>query len=261
MPNRLIKESIRTSKSVNAMTDFQFRLWVYLITYVDDYGRGNADPEIIKGFVFPKRSGVTVQTIEKTLQELATIGSILLYEVDGESYLCFPNWSSHQMIRNKKSKFPAPTDNIPQLERTCNQMQANVPVIQSNPNPNPNPNPKEATASCAEPETVSAPPVITLPLNTGEEYPITNEKLLELSELYPAVDIMQALRDMRGWLIGNPKKRKTRGGIMRFVTAWLSRDQNRGGNRNGSAVGRGSGFETSNPFAEMLEERRKNDIR
>ena len=108
MPNRIIKESIRSSKTVNAMSDFQFRLWTYLITYVDDFGRGSADPELLKGFVMPRRKGVTESTIEKTLAELATIGSIHLYEVDGESYLCFPNWGEHQRIQQKKSKFPEP---------------------------------------------------------------------------------------------------------------------------------------------------------
>lgn len=110
MPNRIIKDSIRTSKSVNSMTDFQFRLWVYLITYVDDYGRGSADPELLKGFVFPRRKGVTESTIEKALADLANSGSILLYDVDGESYFCFPNWSDHQRIQTKHSKFPAPSN-------------------------------------------------------------------------------------------------------------------------------------------------------
>ncbi len=112
MPNRIIKDSIRTSKSVNTMTDFQFRLWTYLLTYVDDYGRGSADPELLKGFVFPRRKGVTEATIEKALQDLANIGSILLYDVDGESYFCFPNWADHQRIQTKKSKFPSPDDGI-----------------------------------------------------------------------------------------------------------------------------------------------------
>ena len=110
MPNRIIKDSIRTSKSVNTMTDFQFRLWTYLLTYVDDYGRGSADPELLKGFVFPRRKGVTEATIEKALQDMANIGSILLYDVDGESYFCFPNWADHQRIQTKKSRFPSPDD-------------------------------------------------------------------------------------------------------------------------------------------------------
>lgn len=108
MPNRIIKESIRTSKTVNAMTDFQFRVWVYLITYVDDYGRGSADPELVKGFVFPRRKRVSESDIEKTLAELAGMGCISLYDVDGESYFYFPNWGNHQRIQNKKSKYPDP---------------------------------------------------------------------------------------------------------------------------------------------------------
>lgn len=108
MGNRMIKESIRTSKTVNSLTDFQFRVWVYLITYVDDYGRGSADPELIKGFVFPRRKRVSESDIEKTLAELAGMGCISLYSVDGESYFCFPNWGKHQRVQTKKSKFPAP---------------------------------------------------------------------------------------------------------------------------------------------------------
>lgn len=110
LPNRMIKDSIRTSKSVNAMTDFQFRIWVYLITYVDDYGRGSADPELLKSFLFPRRKRVSEADISKSLADLAGMGCILLYEVDGESYLCFPKWGDHQRIQQKHSKFPEPPE-------------------------------------------------------------------------------------------------------------------------------------------------------
>lgn len=142
MPNRIIKESIRTSKTVNAMSDFQFRLWTYLITYVDDYGRGSADPEILKGFVFPRRKGVTESTIEKTLAELANLGSIHLYAVDGESYLCFPNWSDHQRIQQKKSKFPEPPAEIAVVQKptvTYGELPPESNPIQSEYKSNPNP--------------------------------------------------------------------------------------------------------------------------
>lgn len=108
MPNRIIKESIHTSKTVNAMTDFQFRLWINLITYVDDFGRGSADPELIKGFVFPRRKRLSEADILKGLDDLAGMGCIHLYDVDGESYFYFPNWSAHQRIQTKQSKFPEP---------------------------------------------------------------------------------------------------------------------------------------------------------
>ena len=144
MPNRIIKDSIRTSKSINTMTDFQFRLWTYLLTYVDDYGRGSADPELLKGFVFPRRKGVTEATIEKSLQELANIGSILLYDVDGESYFCFPNWADHQRIQTKKSRFPSPDDGTLKKSTVSHgesPPESNPIQSESNPNPNTNPNP------------------------------------------------------------------------------------------------------------------------
>lgn len=137
MPNRILKDSIRTSKKVNDLSDFNFRIWSYLITYVDDYGRGSADPELLKGLVFPRRKGLTEAQISKALDDLANTGMIKLYEVDGESYLYFPNWDKHQQIRAKKSRFPAP-------DIGCNQMISSDSIcprnpIQSNPNPNPNP--------------------------------------------------------------------------------------------------------------------------
>lgn len=126
MPNRMIKDSIHTSETVNKMSDFQFRLWVNLITYVDDYGRGDARPAIIKGTCFPLKERMTLKDIEAALEELAGIGCVGLYEVDGKPYLYFPNWGSHQSIRNKRSKFPAP-------DSTCNQLKSDACKCSRNP--------------------------------------------------------------------------------------------------------------------------------
>lgn len=131
MPNRIIKENIRTSNKVNKISDAGFRFWIYLMTYVDDYGRGSADLDILKGFVYPKQVNKTRKNVEDALKELASIGLIRLYHVDGESFLYFPNWDEHQTVRNKRSKFPAPPDDCLQSATTCKQVQANVPVILS----------------------------------------------------------------------------------------------------------------------------------
>lgn len=72
----------------------------------------------------------------------------------------------------------------------------------------------------------SPPPAAVLPLVDGTDFEISVEMVAELSGLYPAVDVAQQLRGMRGWLLANPKNRKTKAGIMRFVNSWLSREQN-----------------------------------
>lgn len=80
---------------------------------------------------------------------------------------------------------------------------------------------------CAEPESASTQNAILLPLNDGTDYGVTGEMVSEFVGLYPAVDVMQELRNMRGWLLNNPKNRKTRSGIRRFINSWLSREQDK----------------------------------
>ena len=47
------------------------------------------------------------------------------------------------------------------------------------------------------------------------------------SELYPNVDVMQELRNMKGWCNSNPTKRKTKRGVLRFINSWLAREQDK----------------------------------
>ncbi len=97
------------------------------------------------------------------------------------------------------------------------------------PNPEPDPEPTQEEESAEQGSPPPDDPVVALiPLNTGEEFPVTETKARELAELYPSVDVPQALRNMRGWCIANPKRRKTKSGVMDFITSWLARDQNRG---------------------------------
>ena len=87
------------------------------------------------------------------------------------------------------------------------------------------------TADTNTPDAVPAETVITLQLVTGEEYPVDKKDVLFWSEMYPAVDVMQELRKMKDWLLSNPKRRKTKRGIKRFISGWLAKEQDRGGQR------------------------------
>lgn len=255
MPNRIIKDTIRTSKSVNALTDFQFRVWLYLITYVDDYGCGSADAELLKGFVFPRRKGITESQIQKAIDDLASMGIIHLYYVDGESYLCFPNWDKHQRIQAKKRKFPEPPKELQEAwkseengESRCVTVSHGMSPPESNPNPNPNTNPIDAT-HLAQSDSVA---VIALPLNDGTEQAVTQEEIDKWCGLYPAVDVMAELRKMVGWLDANPKKRKTKRGIGQFINGWLSREQDRGRSKAVSEE-KTSSFDTEEFFEKALK--------
>lgn len=93
------------------------------------------------------------------------------------------------------------------------------------------------------------PPIIMLPLNTGEEYPIYQNDIDTFADLYPAVDILQAMRGMKGWLMTNPARRKTKRGIGRFINSWLAREQDKGGTK---AVGNNARKMTTEQYANSI---------
>ena len=70
--------------------------------------------------------------------------------------------------------------------------------------------------------------VATLPLvKTGEFHSITKSDVQKYRDLYPGIDVMQEIRKMIGWCDANPKNRKTKAGVKRFINNWLSRAQDR----------------------------------
>lgn len=221
MPNRIIKESICTSDTLSGLNDFQENFFFRLIVSVDDFGRLDARPSILKAKLYPLRDRLTLRDVESALRALADAGCVEVYEVDGKPYLRLPTWEVHQRVRNKRSKYPAPGDGNPLT--IDSKSQANAAVIQSNPNPNPNPESEDSAEHAS-----GSPPVILLPLNDGTDYAVTEEQCQEWAGLYPAVDVIQQLREMRGWLNSNPTKRKTIRGIQSFVTRWLAKEQDRG---------------------------------
>lgn len=114
MPNRIIKESICRSDTINLLKPFEEVLFYRLIVVCDDYGRFDGRPEIIKGSCFPLKD-TAVKDIGTSLKRLVEVGLVELYEVHGKPVLQLSTWSEHQQIRAKKSKYPAP-------DETCNQL-------------------------------------------------------------------------------------------------------------------------------------------
>ena len=192
MPNRIIKDTIAKSENISALSDFQFRLWVHLITYVDDYGRGDARPAVIKGACFPFRDRLTNKDIEKGLADLAGAGCVGLYTVDGRPYLYFPNWEKHQRVRNKVSKHPAPEEC--QSAADCGELPQDAARIQNPESRIQNPNPEDNLA--CEPPTRTVRP-------TGEEVAAYCRERQNSVDAQRFVDYYTS----NGWKVGkNPMK-------------------------------------------------------
>ena len=72
--------------------------------------------------------------------------------------------------------------------------------------------------------------VLTLLLNDGSEYAISDAYINEMQACFPNVNVLNEMFKMKAWCINNPKKRKTKRGIKSFINSWLSKEQDRGGN-------------------------------
>jgi hypothetical protein len=116
MPNRTLKETVRKSHKLNAISDSAQALWFRLLTCVDDYGRFDAEPTLVASACYPLRLHANASRFEKLVKELADIGLIVLYEHKSDKYLYLTNWDKGN-IRAKNSKFPEPS---------CMQMQADA---------------------------------------------------------------------------------------------------------------------------------------
>src|SRR3990167_5020122 len=109
MPNRIIKESCRTSKRLDALSDGAERLFWRLITVADDFGIFEAEPIIIKCSCFPRKADqLKTSKVKQWLEELTEFKLITLYQAEnGCLYAQFMKWDEHQgRKRAKFSKHP-----------------------------------------------------------------------------------------------------------------------------------------------------------
>ena len=121
MPNRILKESICTSDTLDKLTAFQETVFYRLIVQCDDFGRMDARPKILAAKLFPLKD-VRVDQIKEALLALSSAELVILYQVDGKPFLQMKTWERHQQIRAKKSKYPAPDGSFTASDIICNRM-------------------------------------------------------------------------------------------------------------------------------------------
>lgn len=159
--------------------------------------------------------------------------------------ITIPNWGKHQTLDSYEKK--KERDKLYQAERRAKQKQLTekssdassdtssdvaISDIDIDKDKKKNREEKILNTSCAEvdkPPTPQEPVFIKIPLVDKTDFDVTESILTEFKTAYPAVDVEQQLRNMRQWCIANPKNKKTRTGVMRFITNWLVKEQNRAG--------------------------------
>ncbi len=106
MPNRIIKESICTSDTIEKLSWFDEVVFYRLIVNCDDYGRFDGRSAILKSRLFPLKSGVSERSVREAVRRLESAGLVLCYQVENRPYLQLKTWDKHQQVRAKRSKYP-----------------------------------------------------------------------------------------------------------------------------------------------------------
>lgn len=117
MPTRYLKPGVRDSESIESLSPNAEILYYRLIVTVDDFGRYDARPSMVKAACFPIRESMTASKVDSFLKELSEHGLIVVYQVEGKPYIQLCKWDN--VPRAKESKYPA-------LENECMQMYADV---------------------------------------------------------------------------------------------------------------------------------------
>lgn len=125
MPTRYLKPGICDSEHINRCTPIVECLFYRLLVNVDDFGRLDARPAVIRAKCFPLKE-ITLDGIQEYLSELQQSGLIQLYESDCCVYLQMCKWDN--IPRSRESKCPAPTDDRIQLHTSVNSSHTNLPV-------------------------------------------------------------------------------------------------------------------------------------
>lgn len=220
---RTIKPEFPQSESMGRVSRESRLCFILLWTLADDAGRLRGNSRMLASLLFPYDDDAKT-LIDGWLAELSTEGCIARYEVQGTSYVQISQWLEHQKIdRPSESKLPEFGKPSRKLAKPRDDSL------------------RKGEEGSAEPQSDS-PPAATIPLNDGSEYPVTHSQLEDWQKTYPAVDVLQELREMRTWSNAHLSQRKTARGVNAFVVRWLGKEQDKGGRLHGRAPQQSESF-------------------
>lgn len=106
MPNRILREAILSSESVALLKPAEEVFYRRLMSIVDDYGRHEANPQLLKSKCYPLAEQMRSNDVNSWLEACKSAGLVVHYHVDGKDYLEIVKFQ--QQLRSK-SKCPDPT--------------------------------------------------------------------------------------------------------------------------------------------------------
>lgn len=235
MPNRVLRESILDSEAVNSLSPEAELFYRRLMSVVDDFGRFDGRTQVLRSRCYPLTVTKVRETdISRWIAECETAGLIALYEAGGKQFILFHKLGTPRALA---SKYPNPPDSS---ARICAHVR---PSAYSGSDTNAD-SKSIASKASGEPAKPASPPepaelpsgvVLTFPVSGkgSRQWHLTQDSLDEFREWFPGVDVLAEFRKAQGWCVVNVAKRKTSGGMPKFLHSWLGRMVQSGGSSNG----------------------------
>lgn len=200
-----------------------WQLWCYCLlraNHEDNWvniktGRGETEVLVKAGqFLFGRNTaGRALKqkpiSVYRRLKKLSRMGNLNLKPNTHYTTVSICNWNTYQSLKSfhgQASELPSNT------QVTTNEHPSNTQVTQ--------------TRMIKNDKNVSNSIVFSFQSGFSG---ITDKDKIRWSEAYPTVDIDLAIRQAAEWLRSNPTKLKSN--YRRFLTNWLKRDQEKGGNK------------------------------
>ena len=235
MPNRMIRESCRTSATLNGLSAEAERLFWRLTTVADDFGRFEADPRVLLATCFPLKVGVLkIEAVRRWFEELTACSLVQTYANGCKQLAFFPTWSKYQYTRARTSKYPAPTS-----VSICSHVPTDSLVVTGSTGTTEKHESTEkhgdgapgAPADTARP----APALIQFRINAsitealdraprlGAEARIRTPLYWQaLVRAHGGVDYAHEILKAEAWMVANPGK-APRKNLARFLASWIGR--------------------------------------
>lgn len=107
---RTIKPELPQSESMGRVSRDARLLFIELWTICDDHGKSRGNSRALASLLFPYDDDAP-GLIDGWLSELEREGSIVRYQVDGDSYIKVVKWTEHQRVdKPSPSRFPDPRE-------------------------------------------------------------------------------------------------------------------------------------------------------
>jgi len=125
MPTRYLKPGVRDSEAIDSLSPLAETLFYRLLVTVDDFGRYDGRPAMVKAHCFPVKD-MTAAKCAALLDELHGAGLVHIYTVDNKPCLQMCKWDN--VPRAKESKYPAPDDDCTHLHTSASKPRTNLPL-------------------------------------------------------------------------------------------------------------------------------------